>query len=245
MYSNKLNCPYCHAEQNPHGFGQLDNVNTRYCQRCHKPFVFTVQVSYQTFIEADFSEPQVMETPAVDTLNQMITDAPKEEIKAYISSEIMAEIAKRCRGYGKKQALIDKFAGRTGYAISKVTQMLSRAKMMDEKTADMLSLELEKPFYIKTVKSGLRETKEWHIGVEKAEVTELEQQSNADGMTTFEYVFGYNKITETRKINPADIPAYLEKLSAKKEHRDVITGKPKPWELLKINGVSVKKEDVV
>lgn len=243
MFVKELSCPYCGAKQDPHGFGQLDYVNTRKCQKCGREFVFTVSVMYQTFIEADFSEPQIDETPAVDTLKKMVADAPKEEIKAYISSEIMAEIAKRCRGYGKKQALIDKFAGRTGYAISKVTQMLSRAKMMDERIADMLSLELEKPFYIKTVKSGLRETKEWHIGVEKAEVTELEQQSNADGMTTFEYSFGYNKITETRKINPADIPAYLEKLSAKKEHRDVITGKPKPWELLKVDGVPVKKED--
>lgn len=252
MYNNKLNCPYCHSEQNPHGFGQLDNVNTRYCQRCHKPFVFTVQVSYQTFIEADFSEAQAEETPAVDTIEKMIADAPKEEVKAHISSEIMAAVAQHCRGYGKKQALIERFAAKTGYSVTKITNMLSGACMMDENVATMLSFEIEKPFCIEGKQTRRGGIKEWRIAkqvqaesshVETESATQSLSQLNTDGMTTFEYSFGYNKITETRKINPADIPAYLKKLSEKKDHRDVVTGKPKPWELLKINGVPVKKED--
>lgn len=252
MYSKKLNCPYCHAEQNPHGFGQLERVNERNCQICGKPFVFTVSVHYQTFVEADFTEPQTEETAAVDTLNRMIVDAPKDEVKAYISSEIMAAVAQHCRGYGKKQSLIERFAAKTGYSVSKITNMLSRACMMDESVADMLSIEIEKPFYIDGKQTRRGVAKEWRIAkqvqaesshAETESATQSLSQLNTDGMTTFEYVFGYNKITETRKINPADIPAYLKKLSEKKDHRDVLTGKPKHWELLKINGVPVKKED--
>lgn len=249
----ELTCPYCRKEQNPHGFSQLERVNERNCQICGKPFVFTVSVHYQTFVEADFSEPQAEETPAVDTLKQMIADAPKEEVKAHISSEIMAAVAQHCRGYGKKQALIERYAAKTGYSVSKITNMLSRACMMNESVANMLSIEIERPFYIDATQTKRGGIKEWRIvNQAQAESSHIEiepetqapsQQPNLDGMTTFEYIFGYNTITETRKINPADIPAYLEKLSAKKEHRDVITGKPKPWELLKINGVPVEKED--
>lgn len=251
MFVKELSCPYCGATQDPHGFGQLDYVNTRKCQKCGREFVFTVSVMYQAFVEADFSETQTEETPAVDTLKQMVADAPKEEVKANISSEIMAAVSERCRGYGKKQALIEKIAAKTGHSVSRVTNMLSRACMMNESVAKILSAEIDKPFYINTVKLKHGATKEWRIESRaetkaKPEETETQapsQQPNLDGMTTFEYIFGYNTITETRKINPADIPAYLEKLSAKKEHRDVITGKPKPWELLKINGVPVEKED--
>ena len=67
---------------------------------------------------------------------------------------------------------------------------------------------------------------------------------NTDGMTTFEYLFGYNTIKETRRIKEADIPAHITRLSKKAENRDSLTGKPKPWELLSINGVKVKKERV-
>jgi hypothetical protein len=252
MFMKELSCPYCGAKQNPHGFGQLEKLNERNCQACGKPFVFTVSVYYQTFIEVDFSEPQTDETSAVDTLKQMVADAPKEEVKAHISSEIMAAVAQHCRGYGKKQSLIERFAAKTGYSVSKITNMLSRACMMDESVADMLSIEIEKPFYIDGKQTRRGGTKEWRIAkqvqaesshTETESATQSLSQLNTDGMTTFEYIFGYNTITETRKIDPADIPAYLEKLSAKKEHRDVITGKPKPWELLKINGVPVKKED--
>ena len=102
----------------------------------------------------------------------------------------------------------------------------------------MLSVEIERPFYIDATQTKRGGIKEWrivnHVQAESSTESETQassQQPNLDGMTTFEYIFGYNTITETRKINPADIPAYLEKLSAKKEHRDVITGKPKRWEL--------------
>lgn len=245
MYAEKLQCPYCGKEQNPHGFGQLERVNERNCQSCGKLFVFTVEVFYQAFIEADFTEPQTEETAAVDTLNRMIVDAPKDEVKAYISSEIMAAVSSYCRGYGKKQALIDRFSARTGYSVSKITQMLSRAKMMNEKVADMLSAELEKPFYITTVKSGVRGTTEWRIGHAEKPAPEVQAhaQTATDGMTAFEYIFGYSTIKESRRIDPADIPAYLKKLSEKKEHRDAFTGNPKKWELLKVNGVKVKQED--
>lgn len=250
MFMKELSCPYCGAKQDPHGFGQLDYVNTRKCQKCGREFVFTVSVMYQAFVEADFSETQTEETPAVDTPKKIIADTSKEEVKANISSEIMAAVAERCRGYGKKQALIEKIAAKTGHSVSRVTNMLSRACMMNESVANMLSIEIERPFYIDAAQTKRGGIKEWRIvnQVQAESSTESEtqapsQQPNLDGMTTFEYIFGYNTITETRKINPADIPAYLEKLSAKKEHRDVITGKPKPWELLKINGVPVEKED--
>lgn len=254
MFVKELSCPYCGAKQNPHGFGQLERVNERNCQACGKPFVFTVAVHYQTFIEVDFSEPPTGETSAVNTLKKVIEDAPKDEKKAHISAEIMTVIAEHCRGYGKKQALVERFSAKTGYSVSKITNMLSGSSMMDERVATILSISIEKSFYIETAKTKRGEHHhQWRIGNQaeteaKPEETEIQASSHQqnhipDGMTTFEYVFGYNVIKETRKIDPADIPAYLIKLSEKKDHRDVVTGKPKHWELLKINGLPVKKED--
>lgn len=242
MFVKELSCPYCSAKQNPHGFGQLERVNERNCQVCGKPFVFTVSVHYQTFIEADFSELQTGETPAVDVLKQMVADTQKEETKAYISAEIMTAVSQVCRGYGKKQSMIERFAAKTGYSVSKITNMLTRASMMSEDVATMLSNILEKPFYVETVKSKRGETKEWRIGIPATLEPDASVKSNYSGITKFVYQIGYQApVEETREITQAEISAYLDHLS--KKHKDIITGKPLPVELISINGVKVKKED--
>jgi transcription antitermination factor NusG len=256
MFMKELSCPYCEAKQDPHGFGQLDYVNTRNCQKCCREFVFIVSVMYQTFVEADFSETQKEETPAFDALKKIMeTETPKELSpavdekqhikKAYISNEVIEKFNNWSANRNiTKKTVCKEIAGVFRFSTATVTAMFNNNMMA---TAPVM----EEFYQITGIRAEIEKSEGkvmWCLVNDMAYVKPVvsgETENtihNTDGMTTFVYQIGYQSpVTETRKINPADISAYLERIS--KKHKDTVTDRALPIELISVNGVKVKKED--
>ena len=231
MSASRLFCPYCKELLDPHSFGQLDFTNQVNCPECDNQFSFKVDVSFTVFARTDIK--------------------PVEKM-AYIGREIAEKIDVYCRATNRtKEWFYSSVAMKTCASKQSIRAAVYGSVMANESiVAEICRImnhkyELHKGAHRESWILSKIETKETVKTAETAPQYEDFKHlvNQATGFITFKYQIGHQSpVEETSRMTEAEIPAYLDRLS--KKHRDCITNKPLPVELISVNGVKVEKEKV-
>lgn len=229
MSANQLFCPYCKELLDPHSFGQLDFTNQVNCPECDNQFSFKVDVSFTVLARTDIKPVQK---------------------RAYIGREIAEKIGQYCFAINRtKDWFYSSVAMKTGVSKQSVKAAVVGSVMANESiVAEMCrtmnhKYELHKGAHRESWIISKIETKETAKTAETAPQYEDFKHlvNQATGFITFKYQIGHQSpVEETRKMSEADISAYLDRLS--KKHRDCITNKPLPVELISVNGVKIQEK---